>query len=79
MSKRLSIKVSTQKSRLKAVAGKRKTTLSPLMLGAERETVAPASCYELGRDLFDKPGNLGASKEGDRSINKRRMRSFGRQ
>jgi predicted DNA-binding protein len=85
MTETLSIKVPrNQKARLKALANKRKTTLSRLMLEAlerlsrESEAVAPASCYELTRDLFEKPGSLGASKEGDRSVNKLRMQSFGR-
>ena len=85
MTETLSIKVPTaQKARLKALASKRKTTLSRLMLqaleklSAESEAVTPVSCFELTRDLFDKPQNLGASKEGDRSVNKAHMRSFGR-
>jgi len=47
-------------------------------LAGESETVAPISCYELSKDLFENPENLGASKEGDRSVNKARMRSFGK-
>jgi len=85
MTETLSIKVPTaQKARLKALASKRKTTLSRLMLQAleslsrESETVSPVSCFELSRDLFEKAGSLGASKEGDRSVNKMRLRSFGR-
>ena len=81
----LSIKVpKAQKARLKALAVKRKTSLTRLMLEAlerlsgESETAAPVTCYELTRDLFEEPENLGASKEGDRSTNKLRMRSFGR-
>lgn len=84
MTETLSIKVpKAQKARLKALAGRRKTTITRLMLQAlealskESEAVAPASCFALSRDLFEKPENLGASKEGDRSINKARMRSFG--
>ena len=85
MTETLSIKVPTaQKARLKALASKRKTTLSGLMLQAlerlsrESETASPISCFELTRDLFEKAGKLGASNEGDRSVNKARMRSFGR-
>jgi predicted DNA-binding protein len=85
MMETLSIKVPTaQKTRLKALASKRKTTLSSLMLDAlerlsrESEAVSPVSCFELSRDLFEKAQNLGASKEGDRSVNKKRLRSFGR-
>lgn len=85
MTETLSIKVpKAQKARLKALAAKRKTTLSGLMLEAldalaqESETVAPASCYDLTQDFFEKPENLGASKEGDRSINKVRMQDFGK-
>jgi hypothetical protein len=81
----LSIKVPKgHKARLKALASKRKTSLTALMLQAlealakESERVSPASCYELTRDLFETPGKLGASKEGDRSINKARMNSFGK-
>ena len=81
----LSIKVpSAQKARLKALATKRKTTLTSLMLEAldrlsrESDAVAPASCFQLTHDLFDTPGKLGASDQGDRSINKQRLKSFGR-
>jgi hypothetical protein len=85
MTETLSIKVPTaQKARLKALANKRKTTLSGLMLEAldrlsrESEKVSPASCFELTRDLFEKSGKLGASREGDRSVNKLRLKAFGR-
>ena len=85
MRETLSIKVpATQKARLKALANKRKTSLSRLMLEAlerlarESDAVSPVSCFELSRDLFEKAENLGASKEVDRSVNKMRMRSFGR-
>jgi len=85
MTETLSIKVpKAQKARLRALASRRKTTLTRLMLQAlealsrESETVAPVSCFDLARDLFEKPENLGASKEGDRSINKLRMQSFGK-
>jgi hypothetical protein len=85
MTETLSIKVPTaQKARLKALANKRKTTLSALMLQAletlarESETAAPGSCFDLSRDLFEKAEKLGASPEGDRSVNKARMKSFGR-
>jgi len=81
----LSIKVpSAQKARLKALANKRKTTLTSLMrealdrLSRESEAVAPASCFQLTHDLFDTPGKLGASDQGDRSVNKQRLKSFGR-
>jgi len=81
----LSIKVpSAKKARLKALANKRKTTLTSLMLEAldrlsrESETIAPASCFQLTHDLFDTPGKLGASDQGDRSVNKQRLKSFGR-
>ena len=85
MTETLSIKVpKAQKARLKALASKRKTTLTRLMLQAletlskESEAVAPVSCFAVTRDLFENPKNLGASKEGDRSINKLRMQSFGK-
>lgn len=85
MTETLSIKVpKAQKARLKALAAKRKTSLTRLMLEAlqnlatESDAVAPASCFDLARDLFEKPENLGASKERDRSVNKRRMQSFGK-
>jgi hypothetical protein len=84
MPETLSIKVpAAQKARLRALASRRKTTLTRLMLDAleklsrESETIVPVSCFDLSRDLFDKPENLGASKEGDRSVNRQRMRSFG--
>jgi hypothetical protein len=80
----LSIKVpKAHKARLRALATQRGTTLTRLMLQAleavarESVTVAPTSCYDLTRDLFENPANLGASQEGDRSTNKSRMQSFG--
>jgi hypothetical protein len=85
MSETLSIKVpKIQKARLEALARKRKTTLTRLMLQAleelakQSQVVAPGSCFELTRDLFEKPENLGASREGDRSVNKQRMKTFGK-
>jgi len=85
MTETLSIKVpKAQKVRLKALASRRKTTITRLMLQAlealskEGEEVAPVSCFAVTRDLFEKPENLGASKETDRSINKLRMQSFGK-
>jgi hypothetical protein len=81
----LSIKVpKAQKARLQALAAQRNTSLTRLMLQAleglskESESVAPISCFDLTRDLFEKSEKLGASKEGDRSDNKLRMGSFGR-
>ena len=81
----LSIKVpKAKKARLQALAKKRKTSLSKLMLEAldmvarDSERGAPVSCYELTRDLFEIPEYLGASKEGDRSVNKAHMRTFGK-
>lgn len=81
----LSIKVpKAQKVRLKALAARRHTTLTRLMLQAlenlsrESEAIARVSCFEMTSDLFENPKKLGASKEGDRSVNKLRMRSFGR-
>mgnify|MGYP002378610962 CR=1 FL=1 len=80
----LSIKVpKAHKARLRALAAARNTTLSRLMLEAleslarQGDAVAPASCFDLTRDLFETPGNLDASPEGDRSTNKRRMAAFG--
>jgi hypothetical protein len=84
MTETLSLKVPTaQKARLKALAAKRGTPLTRLMLDAlealskESAATAPVSCFDLTHDLFEKPGKLGASKEGDRSTNKLRLRSFG--
>ncbi len=84
MKETLSIKVpKAQKARLRALAAKRKTSLTKLMLDAlealadESSRVAEASCFDLARDLFDTPEKLGASREGDRSTNKQRMKSFG--
>jgi hypothetical protein len=81
----LSIKVpKSQKARLKALAARRKTSITRLMLqaldnlAAESERAAPVSCFDLTRDLFESPEKLGASKDGDRSINKARLKSFGR-
>jgi hypothetical protein len=85
MNETLSIKVPrAQKVRLQRLAAERKTTLTRLMLDAlenlakESVDVAPASCFDLTRDLFESPWNLGGSRDGDRSINKQRMKSFGR-
>ena len=85
MTETLSIKVpKAQKVRLQALASRRKTTLTRLMLQAlenlsrESEAASPVSCFELSKDLFENPKNLGASKECDRSVNKLRMRSFGK-
>jgi hypothetical protein len=36
------------------------------------------SCYDLARDLFEKPGKLGASGKKDLSTNKAHMAGFGR-
>ena len=84
MTETLSIKVpASEKARLKALAAKRNTTITRLMrdalhrLSEESARVAAASCYDLSRDLFESPERLGASKEGDRSTNKARLRSFG--
>lgn len=85
MTETLSIKVpAAQKARLKALASKRKTSLTKLMLKAlddlsrESERDAPISCFELTRDLFEERQKLGASKEGDRSVNRSRLKSFGK-
>lgn len=62
----------------------RKTTASRLMrraldgLADESVRSAPTSCYELVRDLFESPSRLDSSKDGDRSTNKERLRSFGK-
>ena len=47
-------------------------------IATESETVSPVSRYELSKDLFESPKNLGASNEGDRSVNKARLHSFGK-
>lgn len=39
-------------------------------LSHESEAVSPVSCFELSRELVEKAENLGASKEGDRSVNR---------
>ncbi len=36
------------------------------------------SCYDLARDLFEKPGKLGASGKRDLSANKAHLAGFGR-
>ncbi len=81
----LSIKVPREKKlQLKALASKRNTSLTQLMLQAldhlaeESAAVGAASCYDLSSDLFETPRKLGASKEGDRSTNKARLLSFGK-
>lgn len=80
----LSIKVSpAQKARLDTLARRRKTTTSALMrealshLAEESAAGGESSCYDLTRDLFEKPDKLGASSQGDRSFNKTHLRSFG--
>lgn len=35
------------------------------------------SCYDLARDLFEKPGRLGASGKSDLSTNKAHLKTFG--
>lgn len=84
MTETLSIKVpKAQKARLQALAARRKTSLTRLMLDAleilakQSDSAAPASCFDLTRDLFENPENLGASKERDRSTNKLRLQTFG--
>lgn len=84
MTETLSIKVSkAHKVRLRALAAARKTTLSRLMIEAlealarEGDTVAPASCFDLTRDLFETPDKLDTSPEGDRSTHRRHLASFG--
>jgi hypothetical protein len=37
-----------------------------------------ASCYDLARELFEKPGQLGASGHRDLSTNKQHLAGFGR-
>lgn len=37
-----------------------------------------ANCYELARELFEKPGMLGASGKHDHSTNKAHLAKFGR-
>ena len=43
----------------------------------ERLSAGP-SCYELARDLFEKPGRIGASGRRDLSTNKKHLAEFGR-
>lgn len=81
----LSIKVpSIQKARLVILAKQKKTTVSDLMrkalegLSEESAHTASTSCYDLVRDLFEAPASLGASRDGDRSTNKKYLRSFGK-
>jgi hypothetical protein len=85
MMETLSIKVlGAEKARLRALARERQTTLTGLMrealerLAREGDVSAPASCYELTRDLFEASDKLDASRDGDRSVNRTRMRSFGK-
>ncbi len=84
MTETLSIKVpKAHKVRLRALAAARKTTLSRLMVEAlealarESDTLVPASCFDLTRDLFETPGKLDASPEGDRSTHRRHLATFG--
>jgi hypothetical protein len=80
----LSIKVSpAQKARLDTLARRRKTTSSALMrdaldrLAHESAAGGESTCYQLTHDLFENPGKLGASSQGDRSYNKSHLRNFG--
>ena len=43
----------------------------------ERLSEGP-SCYDLARDLFEKPGRIGASGRRDLSTNKKHLAEFGR-
>jgi hypothetical protein len=44
---------------------------------AERFGGRAPSCYDLARDLFEKPGRLGASGKHDLSTNKAHLAGFG--
>ena len=43
----------------------------------ERPSAGP-SCYDLARDLFEKPGRIGASGMRDLSTNEKHLAEFGR-
>jgi hypothetical protein len=48
-----------------------------LLRNLAKRLIGP-SCYDLARDLFEKPGNLGASGKRDLSTNKAHLTGFGR-
>ena len=60
---------------VKALPRKQQQTL--LRHLTERLSTGP-SCYDLARELFEKPGHLGASGKRDLSTNKKHLAEFGR-
>ncbi len=48
-----------------------------LLRNLAKRLIGP-SCYDLARDLFEKPGKLGASGKKDLSTNKAHLAGFGR-
>jgi len=48
-----------------------------LLRNLAKRLIGP-SCYDLARDLFEKPGKLGASGKPDLSTNKAHLAGFGR-
>jgi len=48
-----------------------------LLRNLAKRLIGPG-CYDLARDLFEKPRKLGASGKGDHSVNKAHLAGFGR-
>ena len=85
MNETLSIKVSPgEKAKLRQLAESRGLKLSTLLREGLLKVTAGAvdksgpTCYQCFAKYLEEPGNLGASGLGDLSVNKRRMRNFGK-
>jgi len=84
MRETLSIKVSpTEKAMIKKLAEARGVKISNILREALHLAAKGASpeeqpsCYEATARYFEEPGWLGASDEGDLSVNKERLAGFG--
>jgi hypothetical protein len=84
MRETLSIKVSpAEKAMLKKMAEVRGVKISSILREALHSAAKRASpeeqpsCYEATARYFEEPDWLGASKEGDLSVNKERLAEFG--
>jgi hypothetical protein len=86
MQETLSIKVSpAEKALLKRLAEVRGVKISAILREAIQLAAAGAqpdelpSCYQTAARYFEEPGWIGASKEGDLSVNKERLKGFGKE
>ncbi len=85
MQETLSIKVSAvEKAKLRSLAEARGVSISTilregiqLVADSAPSTVAP-SCYQLTAKYFTKPGQIGQSRLGDLSTNKKHLSAFGK-